>query len=205
MTHDRSKKRQRKSTDDRRLEIIDVALGIIARQGARNFTAKNIASEIGITPGAIFRHFATMNDIVEAAIDRVEVILFEDVASDDPDSLKRLEMFFHNRIEVILRNRDIACMLLSDHLQQAASEQQAGRVEQFKVRSRAHVQECLEGARDEGALGATEPEAAAVLVQGAILALANASTGSSDTKKLEKLSTKVWSLLEQTLRGGRPL
>ncbi len=45
-------------------KIIKVAAQIIVKEGLRKFTAKNIASKLGITDAAIFKHFPTMDDII---------------------------------------------------------------------------------------------------------------------------------------------
>ncbi len=45
-------------------KIVKVAAHIIVTEGLRKFTAKNIASHLGITDAAIFKHFSTMDDII---------------------------------------------------------------------------------------------------------------------------------------------
>jgi len=45
---------QRESTKDK---IIEIAAEIIAQEGLRGFTAKNIAARLNITDAAIFKHF----------------------------------------------------------------------------------------------------------------------------------------------------
>jgi len=192
----------RKPTDVRQREIVDAGMRIIALQGARHFTAKNIATEIGTTSGAIFRHFATMDVIADAVIDRMEAMLFEEFPPDDPDPLKRLELFFKDRVRVILDNQPISRMLLSDHFGQIAGPERTRRVEGFKVRSREFVKECLTNASEEGLLGTAEPEESLILVSGAILALAQASARSGGAKGLEPLSQRVWSLLDRMFRDG---
>ena len=56
---------QKESTRDK---IIEVAAEIIAQEGLRGFTAKNIAAKLNITDAAIFKHFKDMNDIVQAVV-----------------------------------------------------------------------------------------------------------------------------------------
>ncbi|GAB6077904.1 TetR/AcrR family transcriptional regulator [Hydrogenobaculum acidophilum] len=56
---------QRESTKDK---IIEIAAEIIAQEGLRGFTAKNIAAKLNITDAAIFKHFKDMNDLVQAVV-----------------------------------------------------------------------------------------------------------------------------------------
>jgi len=202
MSHTKQERQERKSTDVRQCEIVDAAMRIIAMEGSRCFTAKNIATEIGITSGAVFRHFATMDAIADAVIDRMEAILFEGFPPVDADPLKRLELFFKNRIRVILEYRHVSRMLLSDHLKETAGSKRVRRVEGFKVRSRGFVKECLTSAREEGLLIGAGPEEGSILVQGAILALVNASARPGGNEGLEQLSKRVWSLLDRMFRDG---
>jgi AcrR family transcriptional regulator len=67
----------RRSAEARRREIADAALCVIAAEGLGHFTALAIAREVGLTDGALFRHFPTKDAIVDAAIDRFEELLFE--------------------------------------------------------------------------------------------------------------------------------
>lgn len=55
----------KESTKDK---IVNVAAEIIAQEGLRGFTAKNIASRLNITDAAIFKHFKDMNDIVQTIL-----------------------------------------------------------------------------------------------------------------------------------------
>ncbi len=49
-------------------KIIEVSGKIIAQEGLRNFTAKNIGKALGITDAAVFKHFKDMNDIIQAVV-----------------------------------------------------------------------------------------------------------------------------------------
>ena len=201
MSKDKPVGQQRKSTDVRQREIVDAAMRTIAVDGARCFTAKNIAEEIGITSGAIFRHFTSMDAVLDAVIDRMEEILFDTFPPEDPDPLKRVEAFFKDRVRVILEHRHVARMLLSDHFQQAAGPEGERRIEEFKIRSRKFVNDCLTNAREKGLLKEAGPEECSILVMGSILALANASIRSGNEQQLKELSRKVWSTLDRMIRA----
>ena len=59
MTTRAARSTERKPADDRRREIADAALRVIADHGLGRFTALAIAREVGITDAALFRHFPT--------------------------------------------------------------------------------------------------------------------------------------------------
>ena len=178
---------------------------IIATEGSRRFTAKFVAAKIGVTAGAIYRHFAGMDAIIDAVIDRVEALLFAGFPPNAGDPFARLGLFFQRRVETIASNPDISRMLLSDHLAHAAGPRRAVRIEGFKRRSRRFVVECLRQAEEDGSLKrSVRPEEGAIVVLGSILTLAHANPRVARKTSVTVLSERVWSVLERALRRPGP-
>jgi AcrR family transcriptional regulator len=61
------KKHVRKSQAERREEIVDAALQLLGEVGLEGTTATRIAEAVGLTPGALYRHFESRDAIVRAA------------------------------------------------------------------------------------------------------------------------------------------
>ncbi|HEX8502215.1 MAG TPA: TetR/AcrR family transcriptional regulator [Pyrinomonadaceae bacterium] len=59
----------RMCADDRRLQIVRVALRLFSERGFRGTTTKEIAQAAGVSEAIIFRHFATKDDLYTAIID----------------------------------------------------------------------------------------------------------------------------------------
>jgi len=193
---------ERRPTDVRQAQIVDAAMRIIASRGSRKFTAKLLGTEVGVTGGAIFRHFRTMDEIVEAVVGRIEEILFKDFPPEAADPIERLGIFFQNRVRAVVDNPHVSRLLLSDHLAQAGGKTQAKRLGEFKRRSRDFVLECLSEAQESGMLfGGVGPEEGTILVLGAIFALAHYRTGIPDKKEVERVSARIWNIIESLLRG----
>lgn len=192
----------RKPTAIRRREIVDAAIRILVDRGSRHFTAKNIAAEVDLTPGAIFRHFETMDDIVEGIIGRMDDVLFSGIVTDDPDPLRRLENFVQGRIRELVDHPSISRMLLSDHLRQVAGPDRQHKVDEFRERSRTFVRDCLQEADAQGLLrGPAGPDEALVLVMGTIFALAHSSTRVHADLDIGELGRRSWRVLDQAFRG----
>jgi AcrR family transcriptional regulator len=60
----------RMTAEDRREQIIEVAVRLFSQKGFRGATTKEIASAAGVNEAIIFRHFATKSDLYAAIIDR---------------------------------------------------------------------------------------------------------------------------------------
>ena len=65
-----SKPAQRMAGEDRREQIIEVAVRLFSQKGFRGATTKEIAAAAGVNEAIIFRHFATKSDLYAAIIDR---------------------------------------------------------------------------------------------------------------------------------------
>jgi AcrR family transcriptional regulator len=73
----------RKPTAIRRDEIAQAVVSIIGAHGITALTTSRLATEVGLTSGALFRHFASQDDILRYATRRVVARLeatFPDVA-----------------------------------------------------------------------------------------------------------------------------
>ncbi|HZS06086.1 MAG TPA: TetR family transcriptional regulator [Blastocatellia bacterium] len=60
----------RMSGEDRRQQIIDVAIQLFSQRGFRGTTTREIALAAGVNEAIIFRHFATKHDLYSAIIDQ---------------------------------------------------------------------------------------------------------------------------------------
>jgi TetR/AcrR family transcriptional regulator len=58
----------RMCADDRRLQIVQVAMRLFSERGFRGTTTKEIAAAAGVSEAIIFRHFATKEDLYTAII-----------------------------------------------------------------------------------------------------------------------------------------
>ncbi len=192
-----------KPAEDRRREIADAALRVIAGQGLGRFTALAIAREIGVTDAALFRHFETMDAIVLAIIDRVEEVLFAGFPPPGLDPIERLGNFFRQRVAVIHENPGVATLVTSDSLAQAAPAVAVARVLELRRRSVRFIRACLaEAARGHLLARGIAPREASVLAIGAILALTQARRPAERPDRTGALADRTWRALERLLRGS---
>ncbi len=61
----------RLSAEERRREIVRIAVRIFSQRGFRGTTTKEIAHAVGVSEAIIFRHFATKEELYRAIIDHV--------------------------------------------------------------------------------------------------------------------------------------
>ncbi|WP_183414187.1 TetR/AcrR family transcriptional regulator [Microbacter margulisiae] len=112
-------KMARKTTEVRQDEIKQAVLEIIFTEGLKSLSTKNIAKHIGMSEGAIFRHFATKQDILLSILEDVQRELINQlrevaVSSLSPDV--RLEKFLCVTIRYLAEKRGITLLLFSEAL-----------------------------------------------------------------------------------------
>ena len=161
---------QYENREDRVRQIAEAALAVIAESGLRRFTTKAIAEKVGITDGTIFRHFNNKEEIVIAAMDQLETKMFAAGFPEDPDPLKRLELFFRARAALLAGEAPMGRLMFSEQLVHAAGEAGREKLSSWRQRNMAFVAACLQELEAAGRLRSDVRAAQlGVLVQGVLL------------------------------------
>jgi TetR/AcrR family transcriptional regulator len=197
-------RQRRKPTELRQSELVDTALRLAALRGARGLTTARLAAAVGLSSGAIFRHFPTMDALVVAMTARLEALLFADLSPPPADPIERLGVFFQQRVRTLVEQPLLARLLQGDVLAHVGSGAGAAQVAAFKRRSIDLITQALREAEQGGLLGpAADVETGTVLVLGAVHAIGHAGAlRTEDPAGLPGLAARVWATLETTLRGG---
>lgn len=125
------KPRQRLPAEERQDEIVRAALDLAGEKGMDNVTTKEIADAVGVTHGAVFRHFPTKETIWIAVVHWVRGRLMgviDMAASRAADPLDAVERIFFAHIGFAERNPAVARLLLvaNPRLKQLLKEMIAG-------------------------------------------------------------------------------
>ncbi|MDO9467606.1 MAG: TetR family transcriptional regulator, partial [Thiobacillus sp.] len=109
--------RKRLGADERREEIIRVTLELAAKQGVDDVTTQDMAQAMGVTQGAVFRHFPSKNAIWLAVMqwvrDRLMTVLSR-AAAQGHDPLDALQRMFFAHIDFIAGHPAIPRVLMSE-------------------------------------------------------------------------------------------
>ena len=85
------RKRGRPPGLERRQQILEATLGLVAQRGVDSTTITRIASAVGVTEGALYRHFDSREDILRAAGELLGERLRQWItAPSNPNVLERL-------------------------------------------------------------------------------------------------------------------
>jgi TetR/AcrR family transcriptional regulator len=107
----------RKDTLIRQKEISAAVRKLIVKYGSEHVTIKAIAQEIGVTDGAIYRHFASKNDILSFVIDDIEATLlgdFDKSHAAEIGSLEALARIFQEHASAIEQRKGVYFQAIAD-------------------------------------------------------------------------------------------
>ena len=146
----------RKPTAERRREIGEAALRIAGLRGVTALTTSNLAEEVGVTTGALFRHFPTLDDVLREAVR----LGLEKMAATFPDAglppLERIGALARNRVAVLSRDPGLAWLVRSDQAALMLPDDAVSALLEFVDRSRRFFLEALRQGVVEGSVRQVE-------------------------------------------------
>lgn len=169
----------RRSSEDRQVELTNAALHIIATQGIAALTTRNLAAEVGLSTGAIFKHFASIEVLLGAVVARVEAVLDATYPPATLPPVERLARFVEARSTAVGNQLGILRLVVSEQFQLALPQRGSARLAACVQRTRAFVLACMRDGQATGAVRSDVPaEALVPIVIGTVqmLALAPATT-----------------------------
>jgi len=104
----------RKPTAERRREVVAAALRIIGGEGVTHLTTSRLAAEVGLSTGALFRHFQSLEDILLEAARTGAARLEETYPPQGFPARERLSLLLRNRAELLGEEPGLAWLLLSE-------------------------------------------------------------------------------------------
>ncbi len=101
---------------ERQQQIVETAIKIIAQRGIQNLTIKNIASEIGISEPALYRHFSSKLEILKAVITYFQIKMQPALEKLKRSiiSINKIESFMLEHFKIINQNPDFAKVIFSE-------------------------------------------------------------------------------------------
>ncbi len=142
----------RESTEVRQAQIKKAVLEIISDEGLHHLSTRKLANKIGLSEGAIFRHFPTKRDIIKGIMDDVENDLLEklkNIVIRVEPSNKKLFSYLCANVEYLKLNRGITILLFSEatHLGDAELKEKLNLI---LMQQKLYIKKIVEGGIKEG-------------------------------------------------------
>lgn len=106
-----------------RQQIVETAKGLFAGRGYQTTSLQAIADEMGLTKAAVYYHFRTKAQILQASLDPAveEMTVLLDELAGMASRQERLDAYAVGWVDFLVRNRELGTMLLHDPEIRAAS------------------------------------------------------------------------------------
>ncbi|MFO0552796.1 MAG: TetR/AcrR family transcriptional regulator [Polyangiaceae bacterium] len=153
--------------------MTDAALRIIATRGIAALSTRALADEVGLTTGAIFKHFSSLDALLDAVVARVEAVLDSTYPSPELPPLEQVLAFVEARSATVGSQLGIHRLVMSEQFQLALPEGASARLAGCVMKSRAFLRDRLAEAQTRGEIRAdVAPEIMALVVMGTTQVLA---------------------------------
>jgi AcrR family transcriptional regulator len=191
----------RLSAEARQIEIVAAVLALATEHSPDAITTQAIAQQIGLTQGAVFRHFPTKEAIWLAVMDWLENSLQSAIAAaiaEVGDPVAGLQALFNAHIAFIVTHPAVPRLIFHE-LQKPAASAVKQRVRGLLERYRQRVTTLLVQAKAQGLVDpALDEPAAATLFLGTVQGLVMQTLLAGDLRTLHPTASR---LLPLYLRG----
>lgn len=198
--------RQRHSAEERREEAVGAVIELAGVHSPEGITTQAIATRIGITHGALFRHFPDKASIWKAVFDWLGVRLgrvADKAIGTGGSPLEVLERLFHAQVAFVASHPGVPRILFHE-LQRPADTAMHGLARKIVGAYRERVKLLIRQAKDQGELPeGLDEDAAAVLFVGTVQGLVVQSTLFSGSLDMRDAARRVFPLLLDGFRGAR--
>jgi AcrR family transcriptional regulator len=107
----------RRNTTIRKTQILEACQSIVVKYGSENVTIRRIAREVGITEGAIYRHFKSKKEVLSNLADLSIINLLKDVTDielEGDNKLEALARIFDNHILSIEKRKGASFQVIAE-------------------------------------------------------------------------------------------
>jgi AcrR family transcriptional regulator len=106
-------------TEIRKEQIALAALSLVASQGLRAVTVTRVAKLVGLVPSALYRHFKSKDQIIDAVLDLLESRLTSNLATvqeEAGDPIEKLRKLLMRHVQMILEYQAVPRILFSEEV-----------------------------------------------------------------------------------------
>jgi AcrR family transcriptional regulator len=194
---------KRENTEVRQQQIIDAAAILIFKYGSEHLTVKKIASEVGISEAAIYRHFKSKKSILSFLLKHIEDVLLRDISpetmANEPVTLDTIEKVIRNHFSMISMRKGISFQVIAEIISlgdRKLNKQASRTIDKYISR----LQELLtEGVRDGAVRKDIDIQASATLLFTLIQGLVNIWALSDGSFNLIEKYTSLWQIYREAV------
>ena len=192
----------------RREQIAEAVLSFVAAHGVGRLSMAQVARRVGLVPSGIYRHFKNKEEMILAALDRIEARLQANLlaaAEENSDPLEQLRGILIRHVRFIREGRAVPRIIFSDdaHSGHPARRQ---RVQQILETYLGRIAELVRRGQQDGKIRPDlDPATAATMLMGIVVPagiLWHLTEGGFD---VTKHAERAWCILRRAIVADEPL
>jgi len=206
----------KQSTEVRQAGLVEAALRLAAQRSPADITTTDLAQAVGITQGAVFRHFASKEAIWLAALAWVSDVLMQRLhaaagldakptdapgSTTPPDALAALQAVFLAHVDFVVAHPGVPRVIFQE-LQQPQDTPLKASVRQLMQQYRALLMRLLIRAKEDNLIApSADLTGASVIFIGSIQGLVMQSLISGDGSAMRQQAPAVFALVQRGLQA----
>ena len=199
------KPQRRQSTEVRRTQIADAARKVAVKYGSEHVTVRRIANEIGISEGALYRHFRSKHDILSLMVERIQEDIVAGIVKGAAGRtpLGVLESALQNHMSSIEQRKSVSFQVIAEII--SLGDKKLNRqASEALDRYTAHIAELLSQGIEAGEIRKdVVPEETAILITAAIQGLVGRWALGNYSFNLEQHYLALWNMIRATIVSVR--
>jgi len=103
----------------KQLKIIDASIELISEKSIQGFTIKNLSQKIGVTDGAIYRHFKSKTEILQNILNNFQneaKETLDDVCASDLPVSQQIESIFLHHFKYFVEKPAVTAVIFSENI-----------------------------------------------------------------------------------------
>ena len=196
----------RLSSETRQTQIVETVIALAAQHSPGQITTQEIANVIGVTQGALFRHFPNKESIWLAAIEWVEnelLTTLEAVAKQAANPIDGLQQVFFSHVDFVIARPGVPRLIFNE-LQQPADSAIKAAVRKLLQRYRQLVSGLIIAAAEGDEINRNvNISAAATLFLGSIQGLVMQSMLADNVQVMHQTAEQIFPLFLRSLKESQ--
>lgn len=205
-----TEKPRKQSTEVRQSKLVEAALQLAAQRSPASITTSDLAQAVGITQGAVFRHFASKEAVWLAVLDWVTLTLMDRLNSaaqatqGNASALTALQDVFMAHVDFVIEHPGVPRVIFQE-LQQPLDTALKARVRGLMQQYRQLLVQLLTRAKATNTIAhEVDITSAAVLFIGSVQGLVMQSLMSGDVAGMAQQAPGVFAIYRRGLLADAP-
>lgn len=190
------------NTQVRQEQIAQAAMNLMNTVGMKGLNIAKVAKRVGLVPSAIYRHFESKDQVIDAVLDLIFNRLMDNVSKackSTTDPFERLKLILTRHIHLILENHAIPRIVFSEEVYSGNTNRKT-KLNRKIGRYLSEISEIIQQGQHENRIRKdADPATISVIFLGIIQPAAILWHISDETFDVAKHAEKAWKIFKESL------